>query len=699
MTAKILIVDDSTTDRLIIKNMLQNYETYIACDGIEAMRQIEARPDIDLMILDLNMPNMNGFQVLEAVQSQQEYDHLRTIILTNYDEIDNEIKGLRMGAVDYIRKPIHMESLKARIETHLELLRIQRLFEYRLYEQGLTFDTIFNLAPIGIAIANNMLPEDLSMFPDVRINPTYERITGYTRKELIGKGWAAITHPDDRQEDLDKYKDLMAGIVNTYEMDKRYIRPDGSLVWVHMVVARLQIDEDEQPKHIALIQDITSRKEMENRLRYDSEHDRLTGLRNHYSLQVFLEQILTDSDRQPGALIGINLIEMHVLNATYGFQYTHDLTKKIVDALLQLSDTEHQLFCAYEHQYVFYVSQYHLKEHLISFCRTVEETLSFLLALERIRGGIGVLELADYKQQGVGKLMKSLQIASEYSIDVFDNSRNICFYDDVMENKIMREEEIKKELAQIAADVDSDRLYLQFQPFLDLKTGQVCGFEALARLNSYKFGLVSPLEFIPIAEETKLIIPLGDLILRKALSFLRVLKEHACDNLKISINISAIQLLKESFMPNVMAMIHEVQVDPRHVGLEVTESVFSSNYVFINRVLGQLRDQGLQILIDDFGTGYSSLARERELNATCLKIDKYFVDNLIKHDEGITSDIIAMAHRLGHCVIAEGVEEEAQMQYLKGYKCDMIQGYLISRPLDENAALRFLKESKQYDGL
>src|SRR5690554_1109345 len=257
MTAKILIVDDSATDRLIIKNMLHGYETIIARDGLEAMQQVKARPDIDLMILDLNMPHMNGFQVLEAIQSQQAYKHIRVIILTNYDEIDNEIKGLRAGAVDYIRKPIHMDSLKARIETHLELLRIQKLFEYRLYEQGLTFDTIFNQAPIGIAIANNMLPEELSMMPEVRINPTYEQITGYSKETLIRKGWAAITHPDDRQKNLDCYKDLMAGLIKHYEMDKRYIRPDGSIVWVHMVVARLQIDQDEKPKHIALIQDIT----------------------------------------------------------------------------------------------------------------------------------------------------------------------------------------------------------------------------------------------------------------------------------------------------------------------------------------------------------------------------------------------------------------------------------------------------------
>ena len=136
MSVKILVVDDSATDRLIIKNMLSKYSILTACDGLEAMHLIYAHEDIDLIILDLNMPNMDGFQVLSALKSNERFKNLRIIILTNYYELDNEIKGLKLGAVDYIRKPIHMDSLKARIDIHIELLRIQNLFEQMLYDQG-----------------------------------------------------------------------------------------------------------------------------------------------------------------------------------------------------------------------------------------------------------------------------------------------------------------------------------------------------------------------------------------------------------------------------------------------------------------------------------------------------------------------------------------------------------------------------------
>lgn len=141
-------------------------------------------------------------------------------------------------------------------------------------------------------------------------------------------------------------------------------------------------------------------------------------------------------------------------------------------------------------------------------------------------------------------------------------------------------------------------------------------------------------------------------------------------------------------------MISDMQIDPENIDIEITESVFAHDYDIINNIIEKLRNAGMRIAIDDFGTGYSSLSREEKLTVDCLKIDKYFVDILLKSDlkKAITSDIISMSHKLGHSTIAEGVEQECQMQYLIEHDCDKIQGYLISKPLDENEALEFLKK-------
>ncbi len=265
MLIKILVVDDSATDRLIIQSMLSEYCTLTASDGLEAMRILQEHDGINLLILDLNMPNMDGFQVLEALKENERFKKLRTIILSSNQEIEDEIRGLKLGAVDYIRKPIHMDSLKARIDIHVALLNAEQALEQQLGEQNQTFEMIFEQAPIGISITHirdQAHPEGVH----IKINKRYEQITGRTKEELINMGWETITHPDDLEEDLTNLKKLQSGEIKIYSMDKRYIKPDGSVVWVHMVVAPLTLSNGKDCSHICLVQDITERKEIEKAL-------------------------------------------------------------------------------------------------------------------------------------------------------------------------------------------------------------------------------------------------------------------------------------------------------------------------------------------------------------------------------------------------------------------------------------------------
>jgi EAL domain-containing protein (putative c-di-GMP-specific phosphodiesterase class I) len=248
-----------------------------------------------------------------------------------------------------------------------------------------------------------------------------------------------------------------------------------------------------------------------------------------------------------------------------------------------------------------------------------------------------------------------------------------------------------------AFDKTDKSIYLQFQPIIDTKTNQIHGFEALARMNSKKLGMVSPAEFIPIAEEILLIIPIGKKVLYMAADYLKTLEGLGYHDIKVFVNISAIQLHQEEFYDDILQLVQDTKINTKNLGLEITESVFSNDYDFINNKLNKLIKLGIDISIDDFGTGYSSLARERELNVNCLKIDKSFLDKLlcIDQNQAITGDIISMAHKLGHYVVAEGVEEESQKQYLIEYHCDFIQGYLFSKPLNPEDAIEVLKKTNQ----
>lgn len=813
MSAKIVIINDLTCENFILKRMSSE----------NSIHNMHADPE--LVILDLNTPDADEFQILSALKSDERYKNLRTIILNNYDELDNEIKGFIPDAIEYIRKPVHMDSLKTRVEMHIELLRMQRHFEHRMLEQGLTFDAIFKQAPIGIAISSSSDPFYTRNPELLIVNPVYKQIIGRTKEELNKLGWAKITHPDDLEEDIKNFRRLQSGEVSSYAMEKRYIRPDGSIVWVDMLVASITLSDKHKNSHICLIQDITERKtlekvllesersksvllanlpgmayrcnydsnwtmqfvsdgcfqltgynpesllfnkeicfndlivpeyqkplwsewerilvsrlpfkyeyeietargerkwvlemgqgvyneqgdiealegiifdisdrkEIENNLRYNNEHDLWTGLYNRRYLENLLDRDAKIEGYSKRAVIGINLSSVHRLSLVYGFSYSQELIKKAVTALNELCTERCQLFHTYENQFVFYMKDYTDKNELSVFCQNVVNSLEPVFVAGRIGVGIGIVEIDEEQKHEIEQLFKNLLIATEKALNIFGEDVSFCFFDRDMEAQIIREEDIKHELEMIGTDDNNGGLFLQFQPILDIKSNKIAAFEALARIKSDKLGLISPLEFIPIAEKTKLIIPVGQKVILQAFNFINKLKDNGYEGICVSINISAIQLHDRDFNENLFNMIKDMRINPSNISLEITESIFADNYQEINRILGELKDFGILIAIDDFGTGYSSLARERELNVGSIKIDKSFVDKLVflKDEEAITGDIISMAHKLGHCVVAEGVENEKQLQYLKENGCDKIQGYLISRPLDEEAAIEFLKK-------
>ena len=441
-----------------------------------------------------------------------------------------------------------------------------------------------------------------------------------------------------------------------------------------------------------IIIDISDRKEIEDTLRYNNDHNRWTNLYNRNYMEKTLTNDAIMHTENNKALVCVNISAIHSLTRAYGFNYTQELIKKISDSLKKFCTDKRTLFHAHENRFVFFIKDYKDKDELLEFSNAIIRTLDFFLSPERVGAGIGIVEIDKDNELSADQLLKKLLISSEKALNIQEEDFNVYIYDAETEKEIVREQNIKRELAAIADNETNGGLYLQYQPILDLTSNRISGFEALARLKSEKLGSVSPLEFIPIAEKTKLIIPIGNKIILKAFGFINRLKEAGHGDINVSINVSAIQLLANDFTDDLFKMIDEMNVSPANIGIEITESVFSSNYGEINCILGNLKEKGIRIGIDDFGTGYSSLAREQELNVDCLKIDKYFIDKLLEVDseKAITAEIISIAHKMGHFVIAEGVEYEEQKEYLLKNGCEKIQGYLIARPMDQDDAIKQL---------
>ena len=285
MLIKILVVEDSATDRLIIKSMLSEYQILTACDGQEALRMLQEHDGINLMILDLNMPRMNGFQVLESLKGDKRYGKLRTIVLTNYDEVDNEIKGLKLGAVDYIRKPIHMESLKARIDVHAALLRAEHELEQQLHESERSKSVLLSHLP-GFAYRCNY-DRDWTM---QYVSAGCYDLTGYPPESLLYNrdlSYNELISPEYHDVLWNEWERVLAA-GQPFKYEYEIITAAGEKKWVLEMGQGIYNDAGEVEALEGIVFDISDRKAIEDALKYNYEHDRWTGLHNHDYLVALL---------------------------------------------------------------------------------------------------------------------------------------------------------------------------------------------------------------------------------------------------------------------------------------------------------------------------------------------------------------------------------------------------------------------------
>ena len=278
MRTRILVVGASLQTLELFSHKVLHHDTVAASDEREALKVLTVDQNIVLIIIDLGMPDDGAFELLRKIRADDRLHVLRTIILTQSDEPEREITGLRLGATDYLRKPLHPENLQTRITMHMELLGQQRL-EQQYAKQHVLTDALFWQAPVGIMLSHDKQPISGARGEPFEINPAFAHICGWSKEALEELGWASITHPDDLTQELELLQKLCANTIPEYSLDKRFIRPDGSIIWVHMVVSSLSADTDYRFNFLCIIQDITSRKLLESSLA-ESERSKSVLLSN-----------------------------------------------------------------------------------------------------------------------------------------------------------------------------------------------------------------------------------------------------------------------------------------------------------------------------------------------------------------------------------------------------------------------------------
>lgn len=517
-------------------------------------------------------------------------------------------------------------------------------------------------------------------------------LTGYPSKSLINNRNLSFNDLIMPQYQEYLWESWKVAIQDGSKLKEEYeiITASGEIKWVYEQGQAIYDENNNIEALEGLLIDITSQKEQEKKFRFISEHDTISGLHNRRYLEAILPLELESSRVEKHALVLVNIRRFNMINITYGYFYGEKLIKEMVELLLEICQKDHSLFHISIDRFAILIHDYQNQTEISDLCDTIIRRMQNLRSINNVQASLGIVELKDDKMNA-DYILKLASIAAEQASK--NQTLDYCFFNQEMEERITYKELMKEELAHAAVNDDDKNLFLVYQPIVDLKTGKIYGFETLARFKSESLGWVSPADFIPIAEETGIIVSLGKRIMRQAFEFLKSLELQGYDHIMLSFNVSAIQLLQDDFIQILEGTISEADINPVNLNIELTESVFSNDYEEINRILAKIKERDIKVSIDDFGTGYSSLARERELIVNCIKIDKYFIDHILTSDakEYITGDIISMAHKLGHYVVAEGVECEIQKQYLMEYNCDYLQGYLFSKPLSPEMALELLE--------
>lgn len=447
--------------------------------------------------------------------------------------------------------------------------------------------------------------------------------------------------------------------------------------------AALEVSEQELKKNYAHIEQL-------------AYHDGLTGLYNRVAFMKYAYKIFHDASvgASKHAIFFIDLDNFKNINDTLGHDYGDLLLKDVSDRMLSCIASDDILARNGGDEFLILKNRFDTVDDLENFASQLVNVVHhpFILNDETAVVSMSV-GIAVFPNNGltVSELIKNADIAMYNAKNSGKNSYR--FFDSYMEDDVNR----KNDLADILSHViDKNEIYLQYQPQVNVESGQVTGYEALMRIESELVGFISPAEFIPIAEETGIINILGEWALIEACNFNQVLIKSGFGPLRVSVNVSTTQLKDDHLIDIIKSIPEKTGMDLKHLEIEITENVLMNSFEHNLKLINQMKELGCSIALDDFGTGYSSFNYLTQIPIDTLKIDKSFIDGICSNekDRCIADSIIDLAHKMDISVVAEGVEDNEQLQILQNQFCDTLQGYLFSKPLNSTDFIELLSKHK-----
>ena len=704
----ILVVDDDITIRFMVKESLEQLGFIVeeAENGKQAVERVrEIKPDI--ILLDVMMPEMDGFTACPLIREIPEFLHTPILMMTGLDDLESINKSYQVGATDFATKPINYTLLSHRLLYMLRskqtaddlrasqdrLAQAQRLAKVGYWEWDFN-----NLVSWSEQVTDTFWLPSEKPFGDI----TY--FFQNLHKDDMGKVKAALKLARDKQQN--------------FSIEYRLKNKSGQS---RIVSHEAEVSYNDSGKPISLIgtiQDITDRKRAEHEIQKLANFDKVTGLPNRTSLRQKLGKIVSQdySSNHITAILTLDLDHFKRLNDTLGHDRGDELLRKIASRLSlcieeyeqeaddDLSSTrmhkpKYSLDNTLAHfggdEFVVMMDGVKAVDNAAIMSRKINEAISQPVEVNgnviSVTASIGI---SVFPEDGndVDTLIKQSGAALYHAKS---EGRNCYKFFTASMNA--RAFELLSLEVNLRKALEKDQFLLFYQPKVDAMSGQILGMEALIRWKHPELGMISPAEFIPVAEQTGLIIPMGKWIFEETCRFIKVMQEQGLPQLSIAVNLSGAQFSQADLLSTLSNTVKKAGINPQQIELEITESLIMNDLEQAISTLNQLRDFGFSIAIDDFGTGYSSLAYLKRFPVTTLKIDQSFIQGIHKDpdDRAIVQAVITLAHSLRLKVVAEGIEEKEQLCVLKDQGCDIIQGYYFSRPLCGEDLIEWTKQHEE----
>jgi diguanylate cyclase (GGDEF)-like protein len=687
----LLVVDDELVGRIYIEKALQSegYDVITAENGQQAY-ELAKQQSPNMIIMDVIMPVMDGYQSCAAIRAEEKQLKVPILMLTGLDDIESVEKSFDNGATDFIVKPVNLAIFKQRVKHGLKMWQA----DLDIHQQHLRQAHAYEIAKMGYwdwEMETNQLYFSDEVY--AMLDLSHEEFND-TREAL-----RARTSIDD----FERIKSASEATIKQgvpYSIEHHVVRPDNQVQIVHHHAELVRNEQNQIVRMFGVVQDITERYLADEQIRHQLYYDSLTELPNRTLFNEHLDKALKTPSRITDglAILHINLDRFKNINDSYGHEIGDEFLILIANKLNQVIRSTDLLARVGADEFAFIFEGIGSSDGVENVAKKLLKVLADIHCIDNyeliITASIGIT-LSSPDNCDKETLLQQADLAMQHVKEVGGNQ--FCFYSEQMVSGAYQALIIEKELRQA---LERDELVLFYQPKVCVTTGMIKGMEALIRWQHPEKGLISPFYFIPIAEETGLIIQIGKWVFEEACRQTKLWQEQGYNNLTVSINVSAKQFHHQDFEANILKSIEITGLDPCHIDLEVTESCTMNNIEKAISILKKFRDMGIQISLDDFGTGFSSLSLLNQLPLDTLKVDIAFIRDINEKGENgeLAKLIIMMAKTLGLKTVSEGVELQHHIDFIKRNGGDEYQGFLFSKPVSPSKFEQVLARNSQLVG-